>query len=742
MGYWLLIRLVTVETPDNGPFWRRILNRHKLPRLDINGEVTWGEVVAALRKMHNGKAPGEDGITADFLKLCLTTEVGEEIGNVPQSLMGLELFRLVTQMWRSVQIPRMWNHAVIVSIFKKGDELLPENYRGISLISVVLKVLMAILTKRLSDQLEQRGLLRKEQAGFRSHQEVVSQIVALKEICQRRRAVGKKTWICFVDLQKAYDMVPQAALFAKLEQVGVRGQFMRFIKMVYHGSRIAIRTPDGVISRPLLRGVRQGCPMSPVLFDVFINDILDGIRGAKVPGLPLGENRIPGLLVADDLTLIAGSRKNLAKMVKKVGTWSGNWEMKVGVAKCGVMIIDGDEADRGRAVFDIGGERIPVVRSYRYLGLDFNDELDTQKMVDSRLAGTRKFVYGIKRFLASKSIPITSRVLVTKACVITRLLYGAELWGMNQCYAAKPQLLLNRVIRWLVGAKATSSAVPLGAVQRELDLPTIEAMAAARRARLFDKAPTLKTVLRDLVSRTARGRTDTWVTGTRRWLKRFKLVRKVDETSKVFVQKVASKIWKRSLATKKLSAAAATKAYVASEMEGTSNYKRIAERLPQLARGLQALTAMRIGSFWTGHKFVVARLLPDRYRDRCPLCNRRVEGGETIAHFVWDCEKWRNIRMRYLGGLIEKVRQIINRVGIVVAGEVRDAGTKLILGGKERGVGINDWSFTGRVGDLAQDALRGLGSVAVAEFLQKVVPLRISILRGLLDTPTVQGPPG
>lgn len=731
--------------------WRQFLDGHRLSRLNINGNITWEEVVSALRKMRNGKAPGEDGITADFLKLCLTAENEDNvaIGNGgPNTPMGLELFRMITQMWKSVRIPNQWNHAVVVSIFKKGDELLPENYRGISLISVVLKLLMAILTKRLSDELEERGLLRKEQAGFRSHQEVVSQFVALQEICQRRRIVGKKTWICFVDLQKAYDMVPQAALFTKLEQVGIRGRFMRFLKMVYQGSRIAVRTTDGdVISKPLMRGVRQGCPMSPVLFDVFINDILDGVRGAKVPGLLLGEDRVPGLLVADDLTLIAGSKRNLAKMVRKVGTWASKWEMKVGVAKCGVMIVDGTDNDRQNAIFEIGGERIPVVRTYRYLGLDFNDELSIPKMIESRLAASRKFVYGIKQFLAAKSIPLTSRVLVTKACVVSRLLYGAELWGMNQCYAVKPQMLLNQVTRWLVGAKATSTAVPLGAVQRELDLPTIEALAAARRARLFNKAKEggLKTVLNDLVARPDRRRGgDTWVKGSQRWLKRFQLFDRVDDV----VRQVVSNVWMRSLTTKRYSNATAAKDYVASEFEVTNNYKRLAERLPQLARGLQALTAMRIGSLWTGHKFVVAGLLPARFRNKCPLCQRRVNGGETIDHLLVDCVKWNPVRIRRMNDLILKANRVVDRgMGVgnnVQVGSVarRKAITKLLLGGKVNGVGLDGWTFSGRLGEVTQVALHGLGSVTVAEFMQEIIPLRTRLIRQLMDSTKVQGPPG
>ncbi|OIR55705.1 MAG: uncharacterized protein A8A55_3549, partial [Amphiamblys sp. WSBS2006] len=155
-------------------------------------------------KLENWKSSGPDGIPPELLK---TAQVGTRLFDT--------LLELLRGIWRAGKIPRAWEVAEVVPIPKKGDLKNPENFRGISLITVGLKTLNGIMARRLGRTLEEHGVLREEQAGFRRGEECAAQAAALVEIIGRRRKEKADTYLCFVDFKKAFDRVPHEALLRK-----------------------------------------------------------------------------------------------------------------------------------------------------------------------------------------------------------------------------------------------------------------------------------------------------------------------------------------------------------------------------------------------------------------------------------------------------------------------------------------------------------------------------------------------
>ena len=172
------------------------------------------------------------------------------------------LLGLLNKVWETQHVPACWRRASLVSIYKeKGDALEMDNYRGISLMAVPLKMLLTVLAKRLEGTLSRKGLLSREQAGFRAGEECVGQAAALLEVLQRRQVRGRRTYALFVDLSKAYDVVPHGALFAKMEQLGVRGRLLGFVQSLYASSELQVRMPLG--ESPIIRllaGSAAGVP--------------------------------------------------------------------------------------------------------------------------------------------------------------------------------------------------------------------------------------------------------------------------------------------------------------------------------------------------------------------------------------------------------------------------------------------------------------------------------------------------
>ncbi|KAH9268765.1 hypothetical protein BASA84_000064 [Batrachochytrium salamandrivorans] len=220
------------------------------------------ELDHALGSMHPRKAPGDDGIT---------TALMQAIAHDPK------------------------DHGT-------GD---------VNLDRPELKILCKMVQARLSSLLESNNVLVPEQGGFRTREESTAQVCALMDILRRRQIADLNSHIAFIDISKAFDTVPIHALLFKLRCIGIPTITMNFLSALYSTSNARIRS-GSLLSDPfpVQRGVRQGCPLSGLLFNVFINDVLDGVAPISVPGF--SQEHYPcGLMFADDIAIIAPSHESL-----------------------------------------------------------------------------------------------------------------------------------------------------------------------------------------------------------------------------------------------------------------------------------------------------------------------------------------------------------------------------------------------------------------------------------------------
>ena len=229
-------------------------------------EPTENELVGALRSMANAKTVGPDELPLKLLKLAIIHD--------PTVLR--EFHRVIKLVWHQRKVPQRWRDAVIKGLHKKKDRTECGNYYGISLVAHAGKVLLKIVATRLSAYCEARDLLPEEEFGFGPHRSTTGMMIAVRRLQELGRKARVPRFLCFIDLQKAYDSVDRILLWQVLARFGVPLKMIEVIHQFHDEMRSCVRNDDGRCSEWLevAQVLRQRCVLSPLLFNVFFAAIL------------------------------------------------------------------------------------------------------------------------------------------------------------------------------------------------------------------------------------------------------------------------------------------------------------------------------------------------------------------------------------------------------------------------------------------------------------------------------------
>ena len=173
-------------------------------------------------------------------------------------------------------VRQQWKDAVITVLHKKSDKTECGHYRGISLVSHAGKVLLKVVAGKLSAYCEAKGLLPEEQCGFRPNRSTTGMMFVARRLQEIGRKAGVSLFMCFIDLQNAYDTVDHTLLWQVLTRIGVPPQMIAVIQQFHDGMRACVRPDDGVCSNwfKMKQRLRQGCVLSSLLFNIFFAAVL------------------------------------------------------------------------------------------------------------------------------------------------------------------------------------------------------------------------------------------------------------------------------------------------------------------------------------------------------------------------------------------------------------------------------------------------------------------------------------
>ena len=414
-----------INTPfSNLTFGNDAVNDNIETLADLNRSIDPQEVREAIRKLKTGKAHGTDGILAEMLKVAGETAVQF-------------LTKLFNVLFDQGVYPEEWSKAIIVPIFKKGKENITDNYRGISLLSLISKCYTSVLNKRLVTWAEENGKLSEAQAGFRKGYSTTDHIFTLNAIVEKSLSKrGGKLYTCFVDLKKAFDSVQRGPLFHILCQNGLSGKFLNALSAIYKSVVSCVRIGDRLTEFfDCPAGLRQGCILSPMLFSLFINEIASSVEQQGMHGIQL----LPGLveifllLFADDIVLISDTPRGLQNQLDVLSSACKDLFLHINTDKTKVMVFRKGGFLGKHEKWHLDGNNIEVVNEYTYLGYTFTTKMSVTKGVDVLAAKGKRACVECVRYIGKLSE-------ISKKCffkifdtqVQPVILYSAEIWGLHR----------------------------------------------------------------------------------------------------------------------------------------------------------------------------------------------------------------------------------------------------------------------------------------------------------------------
>lgn len=373
------------------------------------------EIRRILKNTKNKKSNGPDAIPYVVLKK-LSGLAHEYIAN------------LINCVLRTGYYPDSWKTAHVIPIPKPGKPPNdPKNFRPISLLNSLSKVLEKVLHVRILEYCDANGVLPNEQFGFRSKHSTVHALIRLFEEAIVGFNDRKTTIAAFLDIEKAFDTMWVEGLIYKMIKMKFPDYLIRIVFSYLKGRRFRVKVGDQ-LSDPVLvnDGVPQGSILGPLLFIIFMKDLPTHMNTSLT-------------IFADDTSCFSTrlcqkrSKSNVQRHLDKLNTYYQRWKIRVNVEKCEALFIQ--RSNRMRAfnesahVIEMNGTSIPFKKSVRFLGYYVQPDLKHNEHVNRMLlkanTGLHK-LYPIMRANNGISEEVKIKIYVTILRPV--LTYAVAVW--------------------------------------------------------------------------------------------------------------------------------------------------------------------------------------------------------------------------------------------------------------------------------------------------------------------------
>ena len=413
-----------------------IENIHPGKKSFVFTPVSENDVFKIINSLKNTKSVGVDKISVYVLKLCAV-----EIANSITKLINFSL--------SSGEFPNQWKSSKIIPIHKSGDKNSPSNFRPISILSCVSKILERVVQKQVLEFLHDNNSLSSVQSGFRPRHSTTTTL--LKVTDDWLQSIDKKqyTGVVFVDLKKAFDTVNCDVLIKKLINLGISDTPCQWFKS-YMSNRVCRTLLNSQLScESVIRcGVPQGSILGPLLFIIYINDLVKCIKTCKVQ------------LYADDTVLYCSNTSiksielALNSDLVNLYNWMCQNKLSVNCNKTVCMLLGSKHMLSKEHTLNLILNNLPIeqVNQYKYLGLLVDERISWNLQIEKmlkRIGQIISFLARLKRCLNESVLKLIYNSMILPYFDYADVIYNSATKDLTD----RLQKLQNRAGRIILNLK-------------------------------------------------------------------------------------------------------------------------------------------------------------------------------------------------------------------------------------------------------------------------------------------------
>ena len=392
-------------------FTRRNYSLPSLQDFPVNGvsisEITFSEsdVYEVLAALDPNKAMGIDGIGPNVLKYCAIS-------------LCRPIHHLFSLCVRLHSIPAEWCLHCIIPIFKSGDKSLVHNYRPISLLCSISKVLERLIYNNIIDHVS--SCISDSQFGFLQHHSTIHQLLLF--LCTTFNSFDQrsKTDCIYLDLRKAFDTVPHNELLFKFWSIGITGSLWELFQSYLWSRSQCVSINNSLSDKlPVISGVPQGSILGPILFIIYINDLPSTVSSSII------------LMFADDTKCYRpiscpNDSLLLQRDLDSISEWRAAWNLSFNSTKCAALHFSRSPSSSSSTYY-LNGDSISDMVCHRDLGVIMSRDLSWSNHYDYISAKAYKTLGLIRHSFHHISSISTKRTLYI-SLIRPQILYGSQIW--------------------------------------------------------------------------------------------------------------------------------------------------------------------------------------------------------------------------------------------------------------------------------------------------------------------------